>query len=163
MRKAVYTIISGLALLFASSVIALEVEELTYSVFVDVPSLDYYVLPADPLFFIQEQELEWDEGSRDFEPLSTRFRVRNKGGSLTVKSVGLPILVRGFDMPGWIDLNVTINGTELSYAPLPILNQATAQEEAEVVLLVNAVKPRGGYIPGVYKGYVYLVFESGLN
>lgn len=159
MHKIINHTIACLGLLLAGRAMALD-ERHTYEVFVDVPALSFYVLPADTALFIHEQRLHWDVIRSDFTPLRTHFTVRNQAGGLQARLGQEAVLQRGFDNQGDIKLKVMLNNIHLSTTPTLIVDSATAQNEARVALNINAIKPAQGYSPGLYMGSVSLIFES---
>lgn len=158
MPKIIYYTISSLAILLAGTALA-EKEELAYEVYVDIPTANFYVLPANPTLFTHVQELQWNIRTSEFTPLRTHLNVRNSVGGLYARLSERPLLQAGLINTSTIELEVTLHQTVLSETSQMIFGPSVT-EDMRIELNIQAIKPIADYTPGLYLGSVSLIFES---
>jgi hypothetical protein len=158
MHKIIYYTISSLAILLASTALA-EKQQQAYEVYVDIPTANFYVLPANPTLFTHAQELQWNIRTSEFTPLRTHLNVRNSAGGLYARLSERPFLQAGLINTSTIELQVTLHKTTLSEIRQEIFDQSV-KDDMRIELNIQAIKPLAGYTPGLYLGSVSLIFDS---
>jgi hypothetical protein len=132
-------------------------EEHTFEVSVTIPTNDFYVLPVNPEFLEREQKMAYNTVTETLAPLREHFDVKNTAGGISARLAYLPRLSNGFES---IALSVSFNGEELSLVDTPVVSEALAKTGQRVPLVIAAVVPDGGYVPGRYYGNVQLMFDA---
>jgi hypothetical protein len=137
-------------------------ETLEFYVSVDIPTLDFYVIPSESDWIHREQILHWDVSTDRLGGLRRNFDVRHDSGAVEARLESYPYLTNGRDSRENINLRVLFNGKELSHNPQPV--QVVTAEEARVGVRVPLeIEPReqvGGYKPGDYYGSVSIMFNA---
>lgn len=151
--------LAGSVLASASVFAAREVHE--FEVSVTIPTLAFYVLPADPNWIHREQRLPWNVVTSTLGGLRKYFDVRNEAGSIEARLEGRPYLSNGTDAHD-IALRVMFNGkllSELESSEVVSLNDAALGKR--VLLEIAPVPPVDGvYNPGDYYGSVNMIFNA---
>jgi hypothetical protein len=137
------------------------IEKHTFEVSVTVPTLAFYVLPADPDWIHREQRLPWNLVTSTLGSLRKSFDVKNEAGSIEARLEGRPYLSNGTAAHD-IALRVMFNGkllSELESSEVVSLNDAALGKR--VSLEVTPVPPVDGvYNPGDYYGSVNMIFNA---
>jgi len=132
-------------------------EEHSFEVSVQIPGSEFYVLPVNPGFLEREQPMAYNTVTGKLASLREHFDVRSVGGAVTARLGELPSLFSGRNS---IALQVTFNGQVLALTNSVVVAQEQARSGARVPLVISAVEPAGGYLPGEYYGTVHLMFEA---
>jgi CS1 type fimbrial major subunit len=136
---------------------AREVHE--FEVSVDIPTLGFYVIPAETDWIHREQILPWNPNTSTLGGLRKTFDVRHDSSAIEARLESEPYLSNGSDS---IYLRVRFNDRELSHDPQPreVVSAADAMAGSRVRLDIEPKAPPGGYKPGSYYGNVLLVFSA---
>lgn len=127
----------------------------------DVPTRAFYILPTEPDWLHQPQELEWNPVTENLSSVRKYFDVRHASSAILARMETIPYLSNG--RPGDdIPLQVSFNGVRLrSDTNLQeVVSQEEAAAGARVLLDITPVKPAGGYQAGDYSGNVVLMFDA---
>ncbi|MHC8331545.1 CS1 type fimbrial major subunit [Pseudomonas sp. LB3P25] len=159
-KKLTFVFVSAIAVWTSTPVFAAR-EEHRFDVFVTIPTLAFYVIPADPGWIHREQQLPWNLTASTLGGLRKYFDVKNEAGSIEARLEGRPYLSNGTEAHD-IGLRVMFNGKLLS-----------EQENSEVVSLTDAAVGKrvlleivpmppvdGVYKPGNYFGSVNMIFNA---
>ncbi|VVP19824.1 hypothetical protein PS862_03795 [Pseudomonas fluorescens] len=136
-------------------------EEHTFEVSVAIPTLAFYVIPAESDWIHRPQRLNWNLSNSTLSSVRKNFDVRHDTSAIEARLEAAPFLSNG--TPGDdIALRVSFNGVELSpdIAPRQVLSAQDAAVGKRVMLQIEPVKPDGGYRPGDYSGNVLLLFSA---
>ncbi|WP_248742648.1 MULTISPECIES: CS1 type fimbrial major subunit [unclassified Pseudomonas] len=159
-KQAVIAVSVGVSTSMSGAVFAAQ-EKHIFEVSVDIPVLEFYVIPSEPDWIHHQQTLPWDIATSTLGGLRKNFDVRTDSSAIEARLEGFPILSSGQDSRDDISLRVTFNGTELSHHPVPI--QVVSREEAVAGKRVRLeIEPRvhpDGYTPGDYYGTVNIIFN----
>ena len=134
-------------------------EEHRFYVSVDIPTLGFYVIPAETDWIHREQILPWNIHSKTLEGLRKNFDVKHDSSAIEARLEAEPYLSNGRDEQN-ISLRVSFNGLELSHDPQPreVVSAAQARAGGRFPLEIQPKVPAGGYKPGVYYGNVRVIF-----
>ncbi|VVP15434.1 hypothetical protein PS838_03563 [Pseudomonas fluorescens] len=136
-------------------------EEHIFEVSVIIPTLAFYVIPAEPDWIHRPQRLNWNISNSTLSSVRKHFDVRHDSSAIEARLETAPYLSNG--KPGDdIALRVSFNGVELSpdIAPRQVVSAADAMTGSRVLLQIDPVKPEGGYKPGDYSGSVLVLFSA---
>ncbi|CAI8984486.1 CS1 type fimbrial major subunit [Pseudomonas neuropathica] len=133
----------------------------TFDVFVTIPTLGFYVIPADPGWIHREQQLPWNLSASTLGGLRKYFDVKNEAGAIEARLEGRPYLSNGFAAHD-IGLQVLFNGTALSeLQSSEVVSLSDAAPGKRVLLEILPMPPADGvYKPGSYFGSVNLIFNA---
>jgi hypothetical protein len=136
-------------------------EEHRFEVSVDIPTLGFYVIPAETDWIHREQILPWNIHTKNLEGLRKNFDVRHDTSAITARLESEPYLSNGRNDQN-IYLRVSFNGQELSNDPLPreVVSAEQAMAGGRFPLEIQPKVPAGGYKPGVYYGNVQVIFVA---
>ena len=136
-------------------------EEHRFEVSVDIPTLGFYVIPAETDWIHREQILPWNLHTKSLEGLRKNFEVRHDTSAIAARLESEPYLSNGRDDQN-IYLRVSFNGQELSNDPLPreVVSAEQAMAGGRFPLEIQPKVPAGGYKPGVYYGNVQVIFVA---
>jgi hypothetical protein len=132
-----------------------------FEVLVTIPSHAFYVIPADPGWIHQEQQLPWNLVTSTLGGLRKYFDVKNEAGSIKARLEGRPYLSNGTDAHD-IGLRVLFNGRLLNeLESTEVVSLSDAALGKRVLLEVVPVPPADGvYKPGNYFGSVNMIFNA---
>ncbi len=161
MFKKLTTVLSLASVLLESASAFAAIEKHTFEVAVTVPTLAFYVLPADPDWIHREQRLPWSPVTSTLGSLRKDFDVRNQAGSIEARLEGRPYLSNGTGDHD-IGLRVHFNGKLLSeMESREVVSMSDAMLGKRVLLEINPMPPADGrYKPGNYFGSVNLIFNA---
>ncbi|WP_085580135.1 MULTISPECIES: CS1 type fimbrial major subunit [unclassified Pseudomonas] len=150
----------GVSALLACAAFAAQ-EKRLFEVSIDIPALEFYVIPSESDWIHLAQHLPWRPATSTLGGLRKQFDVKTDSSAIEARLESFPVLSGGQDARDDISLHVTFNGTELSNNPVP--RQVVSREEAvagkrvllEIVPRMNA----DGYKPGDYHGSVNIIFN----
>jgi hypothetical protein len=149
----------GAMMLFGASAFAAR-EEHIFEVSVDIPTLGFYVIPAESNWIHLEQTLAWNIQTSSLEGLRKNFDVKHDTSAIEARLDAEPYLSNGRDEQN-IYLQVSFNGKVLSHDPRPV--QVVSAEQAmaggRFALEIQPKTPPGGFKPGTYYGNVQLMFN----
>jgi len=159
-RKISNTWCAGMLMLTCASTFAAR-EEHTFEVSVDIPTLGFYVIPAETNWIHLEQQLLWNPVTSTLGGLRKNFDVKHDTSAIEARLESEPYLSNGRDEQN-IYLRVTFNGQELSHDPQPrqVVTAEQARAGGRFALDIQPRAPAGGYKTGHYYGNVHLVFNA---
>ena len=136
-------------------------EERTFEVWADIPTLGFYVLPAETNWIHLEQTLPWNINTSRLEGLRKNFDVKHDTSAIEARLEAEPYLSNGRAEQN-IYLRVSFNGRELNHDPQPreVVSAAEAMAGGRYALEIVPRVPVGGYQPGTYYGSVNLIFNA---
>jgi hypothetical protein len=151
--------LAGVVLASASAFAAIEKHR--FEVSVTVPTLAFYVLPADPDWIHREQRLPWNLVTSTLGSLRKSFDVKNEAGPIEARLEGRPYLSNGIAADD-IALRVMFNGRVLNeLEPSEVVSLDDAALGKRVLLEIVPVPPLdGAYKPGNYVGSVNMMFNA---
>lgn len=157
-KQSAFTWSIGVLMLISASVFAAR-EEHTFEVSVDIPTLGFYVIPAESNWIHLEQQLQWNPGTSTLGGLRKNFDVKHDTSAIQARLETQPYLSNGYEEQN-IHLRVSFNGKELSHDPQAreVVNAFEARAGGRFPLEIHPIIPPGGYKPGSYYGTVHLVF-----
>jgi hypothetical protein len=159
-KQAVLAVSVGVSTPMFGGVFAAQ-EKHIFEVSVDIPTLEFYVIPSESDWIHHQQTLPWDLRTSTLGGLRKNFDVRTDSSAIEARLESFAILSSGQDSRDDISLRVTFNGTELSNHPVP--RQVVSREEAVAGKRVSLeIEPRvhpDGYTPGDYYGSVNIIFN----
>ncbi|MBM1197108.1 CS1 type fimbrial major subunit [Pseudomonas weihenstephanensis] len=132
-------------------------EEHTFEVSVSIPTYALFVIPVDPGFLEQEQQMHWNLVNETLQPLRAEFDVASAAGAVTSRLGYEPVLFNGRDT---IALNVTFNQQPLTLQDTVIVRADQAWPGKRVPLRIDALKPEEGFRAGEYYGSVQITFDA---
>ncbi|WP_339545596.1 CS1 type fimbrial major subunit [Pseudomonas sp. RA_35y_Pfl2_P32] len=151
----------GVALTLVSAQVFAAREEHRFEVSVDIPTLGFYVIPAESNWIHLQQTLPWNINTKVLEGLRKNFDVKHDSSAIEARLEGQPYLSNGRDEQN-IYLRVSFNGRELSHDPQPreVVSVAQAMTGGRFPLEIKPIVPPGGYQPGQYYGSVQVMFNA---
>ncbi|MBC8979426.1 fimbrial assembly protein [Pseudomonas lurida] len=144
------------ALVFTAGYARAIEERHAFDVSVTIPVHEAYVLPSEPDWMGQEQELAWNLVTSQLSRLRKNFDVKNLSGGVAARLGAEPYLFNGRYR---IDLRVLFNQVPLTLDSAEVVNAAEAQIGRRAELEIAAIEPDEGYKPGEYYGTVHIVFD----
>lgn len=144
------------ALVFTAGYATAIEERHAFDVSVTIPVHEAYVLPSEPDWMGQEQELAWNLATSQLSRLRKNFDVKNLSGGVAARLGAEPYLFNGRYR---IDLRVLFNQVPLTLDSTEVVNAAEAQVGRRAELEIAAIEPDEGYKPGEYYGTVHIVFD----
>ncbi|PRA59368.1 MULTISPECIES: CS1 type fimbrial major subunit [Pseudomonas] len=136
-------------------------EERTFEVWVDIPTLGFYVIPAETNWIHLQQSLPWNINTSRLEGLRKNFEVKHDTSAIEARLEAEPYLSNGREEQN-IYLRVSFNGRELSHdaTPREVVSAAQAMAGGRFPLEIQPKVPAAGYKPGTYYGTVLLIFSA---
>lgn len=136
-------------------------EEHTFEVSVDIPTLGFYVIPAESNWIHLQQTLPWNINTSTLGGLRKNFDVKHDTSAIVARLEGEPYLSNG-NVGQNIYLRVSFNGRELSHdtRPREVVSAQQAMLGGRFPLEIQPKVPAGGYKPGTYHGSVNLMFNA---
>lgn len=113
-KQSTIALCSVMALASAQAFAAREAH--TFEVSVDIPTLDFYVLPAEANWIHLQQTLPWNIHTSTLQGLRKNFDVKHSTSAIEARLDAEPYLFNGRDA---IFLQVSFNGQPLSHDPPP--------------------------------------------
>ena len=159
-KPSLMTLCAGVLILFSAESFAAR-EEHRFEVSVDIPTLGFYVIPAESNWIHLQQTLPWNISNSTLGGLRKNFDVKHDTSALQARLDAQPYLSNGRQGQE-IYLRVSFNGRELSHDPQPreVVPAAQAMAGGRFPLEIQPVVPAGGYQPGTYYGSVHLIFSA---
>lgn len=136
-------------------------EEHTFEVSADIPTLGFYVIPAESDWIHRPQRLNWNPSTKTLSSVRKYFDVRHDTSAIEARLEATPYLSNGRPSDN-MALRVSFNGVELSpdLSSRLVVSAAEAAAGTRVLLEIAPVMPPGGYRPGDYDGNVLLLFNA---
>lgn len=161
MFKKLTIVLSLASTVLGSAAAFAAIEKHTFEVSVTVPTLAFYVLPADPGWIHREQRLPWNLVTSTLGSLRKSFDVKNEAGPIEARLEGKPYLSNG-TVADDIALRVMFNGKLLSeLGSHEVVSLDDAALGKRVLLEIVPVPPLDGvYKPGDYFGNVNMIFNA---
>jgi len=152
--------LSAMTVLMGSSTWAAR-EEHIFEVSVTIPTLAFYVIPAEPDWIHRQQRLNWNLSNSTLSSVRKNFDVRHDSSAIEARLEAAPFLSNGRPSDD-IALRVSFNGVVLKpdMVPQQVVSAADAMAGKRVMLQIDPVKPDGGYKPGDYSGNVLVLFSA---
>ncbi|MFJ2282376.1 CS1 type fimbrial major subunit [Pseudomonas sp. NPDC087803] len=151
---------AGLLALCSASLFAAR-EEHRFEISVDIPTLGFYVIPAETDWIHRPQILPWNVSTSTLGGLRKYFDLRHDTSAIEARLEREPYLSNGRDEQN-IYLRVSFAGKPLSHEALP--RQVVTAEQARIggrfALEIEPIVPVGGYKSGSYYGNVHLIFNA---
>jgi hypothetical protein len=150
---------AGLLTLFSSTLFAAR-EEHRFEVSVEIPTLGFYVIPAETDWIHRAQILPWNVSNKSLGGLRKHFDVRHDTSAIEARLDSQAYLSNGRPDQN-IYLRVSFADTELSHeSPRQVVSAEQARTGGRYVLEIQPIVPAGGYKPGSYYGNVQLIFNA---
>lgn len=131
-------------------------ERQSFDVSVTIPVHEAYVLPSEPDWMGQDQQLAWNLTTSQLSRLRKNFDVKNLNGGVAARLGDTPYMLSGTRR---IDLQVLFNRVPLTLDSIEVINADEARPGRRAELEIAAIEPEGGYQSGDYYGTVHLVFD----
>ncbi|WP_226501222.1 CS1 type fimbrial major subunit [Pseudomonas sp. MWU16-30322] len=158
-KQSFMAVSAGLLTLFSSTLFAAR-EEHRFEVSVDIPTLGFYVIPAETDWIHRAQILPWNVSSKSLGGLRKHFDVRHDTSAIEARLDSQAYLSNGRAEQN-IYLRVSFADTELSHeSPRQVVSAEQARAGGRYVLEIQPIAPAGGYKPGSYYGNVQLIFNA---
>ncbi|MFJ3007844.1 CS1 type fimbrial major subunit [Pseudomonas fluorescens] len=158
-KQSFMAVSAGLLTLFSSTLFAAR-EEHRFEVSVDIPTLGFYVIPAETDWIHRAQILPWNVSSKSLGGLRKHFDVRHDTSAIEARLDSQAYLSNGRPEQN-IYLRVSFADTELSHeSPRQVVSAEQARAGGRYVLEIQPIAPAGGYKPGSYYGNVQLIFNA---
>lgn len=155
-KKTIGVSIALTALVSSVHVLATPMEH-TIKLQASVPTSTFTVLPSDPTWIGNVQNLVYNGYTGKLESFSKPFDVKNTAGAVSAYLSAAPMLSGPDDN---IQLTVKFNNTQLSGTTTEVVNAAQAQAGHIANLEIIPVVPTGGYKGGTYVGNVHIAFDA---
>ncbi|RBB98407.1 fimbrial assembly protein [Pseudomonas sp. MWU12-2115] len=158
-KQSFMVVSAGLLTLFSSTLFAAR-EEHRFEVSVDIPTLGFYVIPAETDWIHRAQILPWNVSSKSLGGLRKHFDVRHDTSAIEARLDSQAYLSNGRPEQN-IYLRVSFADIELSHeSPRQVVSAEQARAGGRYVLEIQPIVPAGGYKPGSYYGNVQLIFNA---
>lgn len=122
-----------------------------------VPTTTFSVLPSDPTWIGDVQNLAYNGYTGKLDSFSKPFDVKNTSGAVNAYLTATPLLAGPDDN---IPLTVRFNNTELTGTTAEVVNAAQAQAGHVANLEIIPVEAAEGYVGGTYVGNVHIAFDA---
>jgi hypothetical protein len=154
-------VLGASAALFASSLAFAAREEHHFTVSADIPTLGFYVIPAESNWIHLEQTLPWNIHTSTLEGLRKNFDVKHDTSAIEARLEAEPYLSNGRDEQN-IYLQVSFNNKVLSHdlPPVQVVSAEQAMTGGRFSLQIQPKIPPAGFKPGTYHGNVQLIFSA---
>ncbi|MFJ4248609.1 CS1 type fimbrial major subunit [Pseudomonas sp. NPDC089741] len=158
-KQSFIALCTGVLMLFSAVLFAAR-EEHRFQVSVDIPTLDFYVIPAETDWIHRAQILPWNVDTKTLGGVRKHFDVRHDTNAIEARLDSEAYLSNGRDEQN-IYLRVSFAGSVLTHAtPRQVLSAEQARAGGRYVLDIQPIVPAGGYKPGNYYGNVHLIFNA---
>lgn len=135
-------------------------EEHRFEVSVDIPTLGFYVIPAETDWIHRAQILPWNISTKRLDGLRKHFDVRHDTSAIEARLESAAFLSNGRDEQN-IYLRVSFADTVLTHEPpRQVVSAEQARAGGRYPLEIQPITPAGGYKPGSYYGNVHLIFNA---
>ncbi|UVK87384.1 fimbrial protein [Pseudomonas sp. B21-051] len=135
-------------------------EEHRFEVSVDIPTLGFYVIPAETDWIHRAQILPWNISTKRLDGLRKHFDVRHDTSAIEARLESAAFLSNGRDEQN-IYLRVSFADTVLTHeTPRQVVSAEQARAGGRYALEIQPITPASGYKPGNYYGNVHLIFNA---
>lgn len=150
---------AGVLTLFSAESFAAR-EEHRFEVSVDIPTLGFYVIPAETDWIHRAQILPWNISTKSLGGLRKHFDLRHDTSAIEARLENAAFLSNGRDEQN-IYLRVSFADTVLTHeTPRQVVSAEQARAGGRYALEIQPITPAGGYKPGSYYGNVHLIFNA---
>lgn len=156
LKKTICVSIITTAFVLPAYVMAAQMEH-TIKLQASVPTSTFSVLPSDPTWIGDVQNLAHNGYTGKLDSFSKPFDVKNTAGAVNAYLTAAPLLAGADDN---IQLTVKFNNTQLSETSTEVVNAAQAQAGHIANLEIIPVESEDGYKGGTYVGNVHIAFDA---
>lgn len=150
---------AGVLTLFSAESFAAR-EEHRFEVSVDIPTLGFYVIPAETDWIHREQILPWNISTKSLGGMRKHFDLRHDTSAIEARLENVAFLSNGREEQN-IYLRVSFADTVLTHeTPRQVVSAEQARAGGRYALEIQPITPAGGYKPGNYYGIVHLIFNA---
>ena len=150
---------AGVLTLFSAESFAAR-EEHRFEVSVDIPTLGFYVIPAETDWIHRAQILPWNISTKSLGGLRKHFDLRHDTSAIEARLENAAFLSNGREEQN-IYLRVSFADTVLTHeTPRQVVSAEQARAGGRYALEIQPITPAGGYKPGSYYGNVHLIFNA---
>ncbi|WP_247268040.1 MULTISPECIES: CS1 type fimbrial major subunit [Pseudomonas] len=150
---------AGVLTLFSAESFAAR-EEHRFEVSVDIPTLGFYVIPAETDWIHREQILPWNISTKSLGGMRKHFDLRHDTSAIEARLENAAFLSNGREEQN-IYLRVSFADTVLTHeTPRQVVSAEQARAGGRYALEIQPITPAGGYKPGSYYGNVHLIFNA---
>ncbi|WP_338799919.1 CS1 type fimbrial major subunit [Pseudomonas sp. RSB 5.4] len=158
-KPSLMTLCAGILTLFSAQSFAAR-EEHRFEVSVDIPTLGFYVIPAETDWIHRAQILPWNISTKSLGGLRKHFDLRHDTSAIEARLESAAFLSNGRDEQN-IYLRVSFADTVLTHeTPRQVVSAEQARAGGRYLLEIQPITPAGGYKPGSYYGNVHLIFNA---
>lgn len=158
-KPSLMTLCAGVLTLFSAESFAAR-EEHRFEVSVDIPTLGFYVIPAETDWIHRAQILPWNISTKSLGGLRKHFDLRHDTSAIEARLENVAFLSNGREEQN-IYLRVSFADTVLTHeTPRQVVSAEQARAGGRYALEIQPITPAGGYKPGSYYGNVHLIFNA---
>ncbi|EZP31361.1 MULTISPECIES: CS1 type fimbrial major subunit [unclassified Pseudomonas] len=158
-KPSLMTLCAGVLTLFSAESFAAR-EEHRFEVSVDIPTLGFYVIPAETDWIHRAQILPWNISTKSLGGLRKHFDLRHDTSAIEARLENVAFLSNGREEQN-IYLRVSFADTVLTHeTPRQVVSAEQARAGGRYALEIQPITPAGGYKPGNYYGNVHLIFNA---
>lgn len=158
-KPSLMTLCAGVLTLFSAESFAAR-EEHRFEVSVDIPTLGFYVIPAETDWIHREQILPWNISTKSLGGMRKHFDLRHDTSAIEARLENVAFLSNGREEQN-IYLRVSFADTVLTHeTPRQVVSAEQARAGGRYALEIQPITPAGGYKPGSYYGNVHLIFNA---
>ncbi|HGM5552314.1 TPA: CS1 type fimbrial major subunit [Pseudomonas putida] len=158
-KPSLMTLCAGALTLFSAESFAAR-EEHRFEVSVDIPTLGFYVIPAETDWIHRAQILPWNISTKSLGGMRKHFDLRHDTSAIEARLENVAFLSNGREEQN-IYLRVSFADTVLTHeTPRQVVSAEQARAGGRYALEIQPITPAGGYKPGSYYGNVHLIFNA---
>ncbi|MCO7628627.1 CS1 type fimbrial major subunit [Pseudomonas putida] len=158
-KPSLMTLCAGVLTLFSAESFAAR-EEHRFEVSVDIPTLGFYVIPAETDWIHRAQILPWNISTKSLGGMRKHFDLRHDTSAIEARLENVAFLSNGREEQN-IYLRVSFADTVLTHeTPRQVVSAEQARAGGRYALEIQPITPAGGYKPGSYYGNVHLIFNA---
>ena len=158
-KPSLMTLCAGALTLFSAESFAAR-EEHRFEVSVDIPTLGFYVIPAETDWIHRAQILPWNISTKSLGGMRKHFDLRHDTSAIEARLENAAFLSNGREEQN-IYLRVSFADTVLTHeTPRQVVSAEQARAGGRYALEIQPITPAGGYKPGNYYGNVHLIFNA---
>jgi hypothetical protein len=158
-KPSLMTLCAGVLTLFSAESFAAR-EEHRFEVSVDIPTLGFYVIPAESDWIHRAQILPWNISTKSLGGMRKHFDLRHDTSAIEARLENVAFLSNGREEQN-IYLRVSFADTVLTHeTPRQVVSAEQARAGGRYALEIQPITPAGGYKPGSYYGNVHLIFNA---
>jgi hypothetical protein len=158
-KPSLMTLCAGVLTLFSAESFAAR-DEHRFEVSVDIPTLGFYVIPAETDWIHRAQILPWNISTKSLGGMRKHFDLRHDTSAIEARLENVAFLSNGREEQN-IYLRVSFADTVLTHeTPRQVVSAEQARAGGRYALEIQPITPAGGYKPGSYYGNVHLIFNA---